>query len=164
MIYKRNYFLELKSNKYNITIAICYFQNHRVTQLHNTNNLHIIHPQNSHSINNGTTLHKTLKPYNTRTINRHPNNRHRLRKSLNNFKTNKSNIVNLSNHKLTHTQQNVLNKGLKFIPTPKPHNNTNIQQSFQNYKRTMLIKYHYRHQPLHRQHPFHTKSNLDSYC
>ena len=54
-------------------------------------------------------------------------------------------IVNLSDIPLTNTQRAVLNKGLKFIPTP---NNPTIQpvvESFLDFQQRMMLRYHFRY-------------------
>ena len=48
-------------------------------------------------------------------------------------------IVNLSNKTLTEPQIRVLNRGLKFIPTPKPDTVHTAVNSFLQFKRRMLL-------------------------
>ena len=53
-------------------------------------------------------------------------------------------LVNLSNKTLTEPQIRVLNRGLKFIPTPKPDTVHTAVNSFLQFKRRMLLQYHFR--------------------
>ena len=55
-------------------------------------------------------------------------------------------VVNLSNIIPTDSQINVLNKGLRFIPTPKSDTIHTGVKSFLEFKRRMLLKYHFRAQ------------------
>ena len=55
-------------------------------------------------------------------------------------------IVNLGQKDLTESSKNILKKGLKFIPTPKSNNIHTCLNSFIEFKRRMLLQYHFRHQ------------------
>ena len=54
------------------------------------------------------------------------------------------NIVNLSNIILTPDQKKILYKGLKFVDRPHPVHPNMVYQAFFDFKRKMLIHYHFR--------------------
>ena len=55
-----------------------------------------------------------------------------------------SNIVNLSDLKLNSLQEKVLNKGLNFVVTPKNANLHTTLQSFDEFRRKMLLQVHFK--------------------
>ena len=55
--------------------------------------------------------------------------------------TKSTNIVNLSTYKLTPAEENLLNKGLNFIPTPSREHPLHILQDFLLFDRKLRLKY-----------------------
>ena len=89
--------------------------------------------------------------------NRH-NNKIKLHKKLHNQLIDNS-IINLSDTPLTKSATNLLSKGLKFIPSPKPTHFNTIYNSFLKYRRNMYNKYFFRdNQSII--HPFRTRSKF----
>ncbi len=66
-------------------------------------------------------------------------------------------ITNLSSKHLTHTQKNILSKGLTFVPTTRL-NRTRLAESIDKFERSNRIKYYFRNEPPHEPHPFRQKS------
>ena len=110
------------------------------------------HQTTSHLFSDEMSHDRTKKPTKLSTL------RHTLKqKRTNNKKAKKQNItqpnqtnkvrtklvVNLSNIILTDSKINVLNKGLKFIPTPKLDTAHTGVKSFLEFKRQMLPKYQF---------------------
>ena len=93
------------------------------------------------------TLRHTLKQKRTNNKKAKKQNKNKYHKILHNqIKQTRSEpnlVVNLSNIILTDSQINVLNKGLKFIPTPKSDTAHTGVQSFLEFKRQMLPKYQF---------------------
>ena len=52
-----------------------------------------------------------------------------------------TNTVNLSTYKLTHAEENLLNRGLNFIPTPSREHPSHILQDFPLFDRKLRLKY-----------------------
>ena len=84
-------------------------------------------------------------------------NRYKTKKQLFNAiqkQKTENNIINLSNNK-------ILNKGLNFVPKPRPTNYETIYSAYQQYQRSMYLQYHHRHQTdNHTKHPFKAKSTF----
>ena len=82
-----------------------------------------------------------------KTIKQNKNKYHkRLHNQIKKTRSEPNLVVNLSNIKLADSQINVLNKGLKFIPTPKSDTIHTGVKSFLEFKRRILPKYHFRAQ------------------
>ena len=79
---------------------------------------------------------------------------------MNRSKTHKNYIVNLTDQTLTESQVSLLQKGLKFIPTPSDHKPTQIQQSFSKFRRLLYLKYHFR-SDTNNPHPFRLTSQWE---
>ena len=68
-------------------------------------------------------------------------------------------IKNLSNQALSNDEVKLLSRGLKFIPTPPvPSSNKSLLKDFNNFARTMRLKYMFVNKPKISAHPFHVKS------
>ena len=97
-----------------------------------------------------TSTLRTLRPL--RYPNRNPPKQHKntrkkaLLTHINTLVHNNA-IVNLTNTPLTPSQCKVLQKGLKFVPTPSPPSLKCIKQSFSQFKRRLFLRYHFRHIP-----------------
>ena len=79
---------------------------------------------------------------------------------MNRSKTHNNYIVNLTDQTLTESQVSLLQKGLKFIPTPSDHKPTQIQQSFSKFRRLLYLKYHFR-SDTNNPHPFRLRSQWE---
>ena len=98
-----------------------------------------------------STLRHTLKQKrtnykNTKTKQNKNRYQRRLHNQIKQTRLEPNLVVNLSNIILTDSQINVLNKGLRFIPTPKSDTIHTGVESFLELKRQMLLKYHFRAQ------------------
>lgn len=100
---------------------------------------------------------KFMKQKRNNNNNRHCNKK-QLQQKIHNQLINNS-VVNLSNTPLTKPTINLLSKGLKFIPTPKPTHYNKIYKSFLTYRRNMYNKYHFR-DINSTTHPFKTRSKF----
>lgn len=70
-----------------------------------------------------------------------------------------STIINLSSHKLSPTEESVLNKGLKFIPTPSFNPKQNILNSAKAFQRRIELINFFHNKPKTTQQPFIEKSD-----
>ena len=86
-------------------------------------------------------------------------NKNTLHKSIHHNITNNA-VVNLSDTQIPQPTINLLYKGLKFIPSPKPTNYNTIYKSFLKYRRNMYIKHYFRNYT-NNKHPFKLPSNFD---
>jgi len=69
-------------------------------------------------------------------------------------------ITNLSNQALSDNEVNVLSRGLKFIPTPPvPTSHKSFLKDFNQFARTMRLKYMFVNKKKTKPHTFHVKSN-----
>ena len=59
------------------------------------------------------------------------------------FKRQKSIVVNYSHKHLTKDHINILNKGFKFIPTPRPDHKAKYIQDYLLFERRLRLKYHF---------------------
>ena len=58
-----------------------------------------------------------------------------------------TNVVNLSNYKLTQQEEKLLNKGLNFIPTPPREHPSHILQDYLLFDRKLRLKYYFIDKP-----------------
>ena len=69
------------------------------------------------------------------------------------------NRINLPNSHVSDGIKSILNKGLKFVPKPKPIGYQSVYTSYLQYRRNMYLQYHYRlSNNNHIRHPFKAKS------
>ena len=68
-------------------------------------------------------------------------------------------IKNLSNQALLNDEVKLLSRGLKFMPTPSvPSSNKSLLKDFDNFARTLRLKYMFANKRKTSAHPFHVKS------
>ena len=91
-----------------------------------------------------TMVGKKRQNYKKSKSNKHAYNR-KLSKQIANTQQPLDFIVNLSDIPLTNTQRAVLNKGLKFIPTPNNPTRQPVVESFLDFQRRMMLRYHFRY-------------------
>ena len=68
------------------------------------------------------------------------------------------NIINLSSYSLNQNEISVLDKGLKFVPTPLQIPKSSISEAVSKFSRQIKLKFHFRNSKIHFKLPFTPKS------
>ena len=103
---------------------------------------------------------KQYIPTNNKKCSRRRNSRSKLL-TQNTRAQNERYIKNLSSQALSNEEVRLLSRGLKFISTPPvPSSNKFLLKDFDNFSRTMRLKYMFADKRKTSAHPFHVKSTL----